>query len=224
MSFSPKPEDNVLLAMLPESIRERLYSKLSLISIPFKANLLGPKQSHLYFPAGCVISLLKSTKNGELAEIALIGSEGMIDISSFWDNGNTTFSTRVQHPGPAFMIHYNTFAEEFNSNIEMRSIVLHYTTSLVYQIAQIAVCNRHCKLDQQLCRWLLSMLDRLPSNTFKVTQETIANMLGVRREGVTLAATKLQMAGLIEYSRGSVTVLNREKLKQRACECYKSIT
>jgi CRP-like cAMP-binding protein len=180
----------------------------------------GSQLRHVYFPTDSIVSLLYVMENGASAEIAVVGNEGVIGVALFM--GGETMPNRavVQSGGYAYRLKGQLLKDEFNRSGALQHLLLHYTQALLTQMAQTAVCNRHHTLDQQLCRWLLLSLDRLPSNQLTMTQDLIANMLGVRREGVTEAAGNLQKAGLIEYHRGRITVLNRNALEERSCECY----
>jgi CRP-like cAMP-binding protein len=180
----------------------------------------GNELRHVYFPTNSIVSLLYVMMDGASAEIAVVGNEGVIGVALFM--GGETMPNRavVQSAGHAYRLKGALLKEEFNRSGEMQHLLLRYTQALLTQMAQTAVCNRHHSLDQQLCRWLLLSLDRLPSNKLIMTQELIANMLGVRREGVTEAAGNVQKAGLIEYQRGHITVVDRAGLEARACECY----
>jgi CRP-like cAMP-binding protein len=180
----------------------------------------GTTLSHVYFPTTAIISLLYVMQNGAPAEIAVVGKEGIVGVSIFMGGESTPSRAVVQSAGQGYRLKSASLKEEFASCVPVLHILLRYTQALITQMAQTAVCNRHHSLDQQLCRWLLLSLDRLPGNELVMTQELIANMLGVRREGVTEAATKLQDAGLIRYSRGRITVLDRAGLELRSCECY----
>jgi CRP-like cAMP-binding protein len=180
----------------------------------------GDVQRHVYFPTDCIISLLYVMKDGSSAEISVVGHEGIVGISLFMGGETTPSRAIVQSAGSAYRLFGRRLKEEFHRDGEMQLLLLRYTQSLITQMAQTAVCNRHHSVDQQLCRWLLLSLDRLPSNQLVMTQELIANMLGVRREGVTEAAGKLQKLNVIHYARGKITVLDRLKLEQRCCECY----
>jgi CRP-like cAMP-binding protein len=179
----------------------------------------GGVQSHVYFPTTSIVSLLYLLANGASAEIALVGNEGIVGISLFMGGGSTTSRAVVQSAGKAYRLPAAMLAEEFKLPPVLH-LLLRYTQALITQMAQTAVCNRHHTLDQQLCRWLLLSLDRLSGDELAMTQELIANMLGVRREGVTEAALKLQRAGLIRYARGRITVIDRPGLENRSCECY----
>jgi len=183
----------------------------------------GGKMSHVYFPTTSIVSLLYAMENGSSAEIAIIGHEGIVGISLFMGGETTTSRAVVQSAGHAYRLKGQILKEAFFHGGPMQRLLLRYTQALLTQMAQTAVCNRHHSIDQQLCRWLLLSLDRLPSNELCMTQELIANMLGVRREGVTEAAGHLQRAGLIHYNRGKITVVDRPGLEARVCECYQVV-
>jgi CRP-like cAMP-binding protein len=180
----------------------------------------GDRLNHVYFPTTAIVSLLSVMENGASAEIAVVGNEGIVGIALFM--GGETMPSRavVQSMGEAYRLNGKVLKQEFNRAGALQHLLLRYTLAMLTQMAQTAVCNRHHSVDQQLCRWLLLSMDRLPANELRMTQELIANMLGVRREGVTEAAGKLQSAGLIHYSRGRITVLDRPGLEARVCECY----
>ena len=180
----------------------------------------GAPLSHVYFPANCIVSLLYSLSDGASAEIAMAGDEGLVGISLFMGGETTTNRAVVQSAGHAYRLVGQRLKDEFDRNGRLQGLFLRYTQSLITQMAQTAVCNRHHTIDQQFCRWLLLSLDRLPTTTLVMTQQLIANMLGVRREGVTEAAGKLAKAGAIKYSRGHITVLDRPQLERLSCECY----
>ncbi|WP_231489677.1 Crp/Fnr family transcriptional regulator [Billgrantia saliphila] len=180
----------------------------------------GGALSHVYFPIDSIVSLLYVTESGASAEIAVVGNEGLVGIAVFMGGESTTSRAIVQGAGHALRLPVSQLKEEFNRHGEMLHLLLCYTQALITQMAQTAVCNRHHSIDQQLCRWLLLSMDRLPGNQLDMTQELIANMLGVRREGVTEAAGKLHKLGVIEYRRGHITVLDRARLEQLSCECY----
>ena len=180
----------------------------------------GGRLQHVYFPTTSIVSLLYVMENGASAEIAVVGNEGMLGISLFMGGETTPSRAVVQSAGYGYRLKAQLLKQEFERGGPMLHLLLRYTQALITQMAQTAVCNRHHSLEQQLCRWLLLSLDRLPTNELTMTQELIANMLGVRREGVTEAAGNLQRAGLISYSRGHITVLDRPKLEQAVCECY----
>jgi CRP-like cAMP-binding protein len=216
------PEQNHLLAALSPAARERIYPHLQCVPMPLAKVLYesGDVLRHVYFPANSIVSLLYVLENGASAEIAVVGNEGLIGVALFMGGETTPSRAIVQSAGHAYRLIGARLKEEFHRNGEMQILLLRYTQALITQMAQTAVCNRHHSVDQQLCRWLLLSLDRLSDNHLTMTQELIANMLGVRREGVTEAAGKLQKLGAIEYSRGRITVLDRPKLESLCCECY----
>ncbi len=221
----PGPLQNHLLAALPESERARLLGHLELVPMPLGKAVYesGARLSHVYFPTTAIVSLLFVMEDGASAEIAVVGNEGIVGIALFM--GGETMPNRavVQSAGHAYRLRGQLLQKEFNRPGPLQHLLLRYILALLAQMAQTAVCNRHHSVDQQLCRWLLLSLDRLPSNELSMTQELIANMLGVRREGVTEAAGKLQTAGLIRYNRGRITVLDRPGLEARVCECYEVV-
>jgi len=216
------PNRNQLLAALSLPERERLIPHLKLVSMPLGKVLYesGDMLSHVYFPVDCIVSLLYVLENGASAEISVVGNEGLIGIALFMGGQTTPSRAIVQSAGHAYRLIGQQLKDEFHRNGQMQLLLLRYTQALITQMAQTAVCNRHHSVDQQLCRWLLLSLDRLSSSKLKMTQELIANMLGVRREGVTEAAGKLQKLGAIRYSRGQIAVLDRRKLERLCCECY----
>jgi CRP-like cAMP-binding protein len=218
----PSPLRNHILEALPTAVRERLFPHLKLVSLPRGGVLYesGAPLRHIYFPTDCVISLLYVLEDGASAEISVVGNEGAVGLSLFIGGETTTSRAIVQAAGSAYRLTGRRLKAEFERHGDMLHILLRYSQSLLMQMAQTAVCNRHHSVDQQLCRWLLMSLDRLPTNRLAVTQEMIAGMLGVRREGVTAAAGKLQKLGVIEYVRGQITVLDRPRLEQLSCECY----
>lgn len=222
--MAPKsdPLQNHLLAALPADVRERLLPHLELVPMPLGKVLYesGGHLRHVYFPTDCIVSLLYVMEDGASAEISVVGNEGLIGISLFMGGESTPSRAVVQSAGTAYRLPGALLKQEFHRHTELQVLLLRYTQALITQMSQTAVCNRHHSVDQQLCRWLLLSLDRLPSNRLTMTQELIANMLGVRREGVTDAAGKLQRLGVIEYSRGAITVLDRAKLENLSCECY----
>jgi CRP-like cAMP-binding protein len=217
-----EPAANHLLAALPEAERGRWSPQLERVHMPLGHVLYesGGTLSHVYFPTTAIVSLLYVMENGASAEIAVVGNEGIVGISLFMGGDSTSSRAVVQSAGLGFRLKAHVMKEEFNRTGPVLHLLLRYTQALITQMAQTAVCNRHHTLDQQLCRWLLLSLDRLQGNELVMTQELIANMLGVRREGVTEGAVKLQQAGLIRYSRGHITVLDRAGLETRSCECY----
>jgi CRP-like cAMP-binding protein len=216
---SPK---NHLLGALPGPVWDRWGPQLETVELPLGQVLYesGATLSHVYFPTTTIISLLYVTENGESAEIAIVGNEGIVGISLFMGGESTTSRAVVQSAGQAIRLKAQILKDEFNQSGPVLHLLLRYTQALITQMAQTAVCNRHHTLDQQLCRWLLLSLDRLRGGDLVMTQELIANMLGVRREGVTESALKLQHAGLIRYARGRISVLDRAGLEKRTCECY----
>jgi CRP-like cAMP-binding protein len=218
----PNPRENHILEVLPADERERLFPHLTLVHMPLGMVLYesGDKLRHIYFPTDSIVSLLYVMQNGASAEIAVVGNEGAIGVALFMGGETTPSRAIVQSAGSAYRLTGKRLKLEFSRHGQMLHVLLRYTQSLITQMAQTAVCNRHHSLDQQLCRWLLLSLDRLPSNRLDMTQELIANMLGVRREGVTAAAGKLQKEGVIRYRRGHITVLDRAKLEALSCECY----
>lgn len=216
------PRQNQLLAALPAADYERLHVHLELVKLPLGLVVFesGSKLRHLFFPASGIVSLLYAMENGASTEIAVIGNEGVVGIALFMGGESTPSRAVVQSAGHGYRLRAAVLKAEFERGGPLQQLLLRYTQALIAQMTQTAVCNRHHAVDQQLCRWLLLSLDRLPSNELAMTQELIANMLGVRREGVTEAAGKLQEAGLIRYRRGHITVLDRPKLERRVCECY----
>jgi len=222
MTDVPTPQQNHLLAALSKEVQGRLFPHLELISLPLGKVMYesGDTLRHVYFPVDSIISLLYVMEDGASAEISVVGNEGLVGISLFMGGESTPSRAIVQSAGSAYRLLGQRLKDEFARHGDLLMLMLRYTQSLITQMAQTAVCNRHHSVDQQLCRWLLLSLDRLPTNRLTMTQELIANMLGVRREGVTDAAGKLQKLGVIEYSRGHITVLDRPKLETLSCECY----
>ena len=216
------PQKNLLLSALPDAEWAHWLPHLETVDMPLGKVLYesGVTLSHVYFPTTAIVSLLYVMEDGASAEIAVVGQEGIVGISLFMGGESTPSRAVVQSAGQAFRLEAKLMMQEFNRAGPVLHLLLRYTQALITQMAQTAVCNRHHSLDQQLCRWLLLSLDRLHSAEIVMTQELIANMLGVRREGVTEAAGHLQKAGLIRYRRGHITVLDRTQLEQRACECY----
>jgi len=230
MTDSHTPKENHLLAALPADAYEHLLHNLELVLLPLGTVIYesGADLRYAYFPATCIISLLYVVKNGATAEIAVVGNEGMIGVALFMGGNTMPNRAIVQSAGHAYRLRKLPLMEEFyraggHHKGMLSHLLLRYTQALITQMAQTAVCNRHHTVDQQLCRRLLLSLDRLDSNNLTMTQELIANMLGVRREGVTEAAGKLQKAELIDYHRGHITVLNRPGLEERVCECYQVV-
>ncbi|MEP7280932.1 MAG: Crp/Fnr family transcriptional regulator [Rubrivivax sp.] len=222
MLIPPDPLSNQLLAALPPGDFERWKPQLEWVDLPlgkvvYESDRL---QSHVYFPGTAIVSLLYVLENGSSAEIAVVGNEGVVGISLFMGGESTPSRAVVQSAGQGWRMSAQTIKNEFNRAGPIMHLLLRYTQALITQMAQTAVCNRHHTLDQQLCRWLLLSLDRLQGNELVMTQELIANMLGVRREGVTEGALKLQKQGLIRYVRGRITVLDRPGLEALTCECY----
>ncbi|MFC0226720.1 Crp/Fnr family transcriptional regulator [Serratia aquatilis] len=213
---------NGLLAALTQPVWQRLTPHISRIELPLGKVLYesGDVLTHVYFPATAIVSMLYVMENGASAEIAVVGYEGVVGVSLFMGGESTPSRAVVQSAGYAYRLPAQVLKREFHLGGELQRLFLRYTQALLTQMAQTAVCNRHHSIDQQLCRWLLLSLDRLLGNELVMTQELIANMLGVRRSGVTEAALKLQQAGLIRYSRGRITVLDRPGLEHRTCECY----
>jgi CRP-like cAMP-binding protein len=216
------PRQNHLLDALPTSDYERLAPHLELILMKLGDVLYesGDQLRYVYFPTTCIVSLLYLMKDGASAEIAVVGNEGILGISVFMGGNTTPSRAIVQAAGYAYRLKADLLKNEFERYGPTMHLLLRYAQALITQMAQTAVCNRHHSVDQQLCRWLLLCLDRLSSNEISMTQELIANMLGVRREGATEAAGHLQKAGLIDYHRGRITVLDRSGLEARSCECY----
>jgi CRP-like cAMP-binding protein len=222
MASTSDPHGNHLLASLPDEAWSLWADQLEPVDMPLGQVLYEPgvRLSHVYFPTTSIVSLLYVMEDGASAEIAVVGNEGIVGISLFMGGESTPSRALVQSAGQGFRLKAAAMLEEFNRAGPVLHLLLRYTQALITQMAQTAVCNRHHSLDQQLCRWLLLSLDRLRGNDLVMTQELIANMLGVRREGVTEAAGHLQRAGLIQYRRGHITVIDRERLEQRTCECY----
>lgn len=222
MPVSLNPRQNRLIAALPIDIQNRLLTCLELVPLPLGKVLYesGEVLRYVYFPVDCIVSLLYVMESGASAEISIVGNEGIVGIALFMGGESTPSRAIIQSGGYAYRLSGQKFKEEFHRHSELLMLLLRYTQALITQMAQTAVCNRHHTIDQQLCRWLLLSLDRLPTNRITMTQELIANMLGVRREGVTEAAGKLQRLGVIQYSRGQITVIDRVRLEQLSCECY----
>jgi len=221
MTAPPDPRKNHLLAALPDAEWQRWLPQLELVEMPLGQVLYesGSTLSHVYFPITAIVSLLYVMEDGASAEIAVVGNEGIVGIALFMGGESTSSRAVVQSAGQGLRLKARAIKDEFN-RAPVLHLLLRYTQALITQMAQTAVCNRHHSLDQQLCRWLLLSLDRLHGSELTMTQELIANMLGVRREGVTEAALKLQKAGLIRYARGRISVLDRPGLEKRSCECY----
>jgi len=221
-SASTRASENYLLAALSADVRERLGTHLDRVDMPLGKVLYesGAAMRSVYFPIDCIVSLLYVMEDGASAEISVVGNEGLIGIALFMGGESTPSRAIVQSGGSAYRLPGQRLKDEFDRHGELLVLMLRYTQALITQMAQTAVCNRHHSIYQQLCRWLLLSLDRLPSNKLVMTQELIANMLGVRREGVTEAAGKLQDLGAIEYRRGHITVIDRPLLESLCCECY----
>lgn len=221
MSEAQTPR-NHLLAALSSVVYQRLLPHLELVPLPLGKVLYEPGDTmhHVYFPTNSIVSLLYVLESGASAEISVVGNEGVVGIALFMGGESTHSRAVVQSAGHAYRLPAHLLKTEFDRHGDLLVLMLRYTQALITQMAQTAVCNRHHSIDQQLCRWLLLSLDRLPGNELGMTQELIANMLGVRREGVTEAAGKLQKQGVIEYSRGHILILDRPRLEQLSCECY----
>jgi CRP-like cAMP-binding protein len=216
------PTKNLLLGSLPDEDYRRLQPHLEPVALPLGWAIYesGDRVAHVYFPTEGIVSLLYVMENGASAEIAVTGNEGLIGVSLFMGGGSTPSRAIVQSAGHAYRLGGEVLMREFERGGHLQHLLLRFTQALITQMAQTAVCNRHHTVEQQLCRWLLLSLDRLATSELHMTQELIANMLGVRREGVTEAAGRLQEAGLIRYQRGQIFVLDRPRLEQRVCECY----
>lgn len=216
------PLQNHLLNTLPADEYKHLFPDLELVSLPLGKILYEPgdKQRYAYFLTNSIVSLLYATESGSSTEIAVVGNEGVVGIAFFMGDGSMLNRATVQSAGNAYQIPGSLLKQKIDMCDSLLPLLLRYTQSLITQISQTAVCNRHHSVDQQLCRWLLLILDRLEGSDLFMTQELIANMLGVRREGVTEAAGNIQRAGLIHYQRGHIAVLDRSGLESRVCECY----
>lgn len=219
------PKQNHLLAALSAADLKRLRRHLEPVDMPLGEVVYesGRHQDYVYFPTNCIVSLLYVLENGASAEIAVVGNEGLVGISLFMGGETTPSRAVVQSAGDAYRLRGEVMKDEFNRGGAMQHLMLRYTQALITQMTQTAVCNRHHTVDQQLCRWLLLSIDRLPVPELTMTQELIANMLGVRREGVTEAAGRLQHAGVISYQRGHIKVLDRPRLERLSCECYEVV-
>jgi CRP-like cAMP-binding protein len=225
MSAQQSPKQNRILALVPAVDFARLQPNLELVPLPLGWAVYesGGKQGYVYFPTDAIVSLLYVMENGSSAEIAVVGNDGVVGISLFMGGETTPSRAVVQSAGQGYRLKASVLKAEFERHGVLQHILLRYTQALITQMTQTAVCNRHHTVDQQLCRWLLLSLDRVPSNVLTMTQELIGNMLGVRREGVTEAAGDLQKSGIIKYTRGKITLLDRPKLEARVCECYKVV-
>jgi CRP-like cAMP-binding protein len=216
---------NLLLATLSKTEFNRILPHLQLVNLKLGQCLCesGEQMSSVYFPITAIVSLLYNMENGSSGEIAFVGNDGVVGISVYMGGKSTTNRAVVQSSGYAYKLNGSFLKSEFNRSGNLQHVLLLYTMALFTQVTQTAACNRYHTVDQQLCRWLLLSLDRLPSNELEMTQELISNMLGVRREGVTVAAENLQKAGLITYHRGHITIIDREGLEERVCECYEIV-
>jgi len=225
MPKSNEPKTNRLLAALPDTEFRTLLSQLELIKLPLGEVLYesGKPIRYVYFPTSAIISILYELKDGGSAEIAIVGNEGIVGISLFMGGDSTPTRAVVQSAGAGFRIKANFFKTEFDHSLPLMHLLLRFIQAFIAQMSLTAVCNRHHSIDKQLCRWLLLSLDRLAGDELVMTQDLIANMLGVRREGVCLEALKLQKAGLITYTRGRITVIDRPGLEARSCECYEVV-
>jgi CRP-like cAMP-binding protein len=222
MAPSSTPTQNRLLAALPPDVQARIFPALELYELPLGKVLYesGDTLRHVYFPTDSIVSLLYVMEDGSSAEISVVGREGVVGVALFMGGESTPSRAIVQSAGWSYRLSGQRTKDEFHRDDGMQQLMLRYTQALITQMSQTAVCNRHHSIDQQLCRWLLLSLDRLAGNKLVMTQELIANMLGVRREGVTEAASKLQRLGVIRYVRGRITVLDRARLERMSCECY----
>ena len=222
MPTKQEPQQNHLLAALSPDVQGRLFRHLELVPLPLRALLYEARSPmrHVYFPTDSIVSLQYLMENGTSTAISVVGNEGLLGITLFLGGESTPSRSLVQSAGFAYRLPRARVKREFNRHGQLLMLMLRYTQALITQVAQTAVCNRHHSIDQQLCRWLLLSMDRLSHNHLTMTQEFIANMLGVRREGVTNAASELQQQGVISYSRGLIKVLDRPKLETLSCECY----
>ena len=222
MSSRDRPEDNHLLATLPAADFERVFPHLELVTLELGQVMAesGQKISHAYFPTTAIISMMHTMENGDSAEIAVVGRNGVVGISLFLAGGKTSSSTVVQNAGLAYRLSTSHLSAEFDMHAAMMRTLLRYTQALIAQMTQTAVCSLHHRLEQQLCRWLLVRVDLAPADSLTATHEVIGNMLGVRREGVTGEASKLQAAGVIKYKRGRMEIVDRAGLERLACECF----
>jgi CRP-like cAMP-binding protein len=225
MSSYFSPVQNQLLAAMPIEAQQRLFPHLEMVMLTPNTALYesGATRRHLYFPVDAIISLEQILENGSSAGISMVGNEGVVGIASFMGSEFSPWRAVSQNAGAAYRLLGSIMQDEFARHSEVLKLMLLYTQSRTTQISQMAVCNRHHSIEQQLCRWLLFSLDRLTGNRLHMTQENIGNILGVRREGVTVAANKLSRHGAIEYSRGNIVVLDRSKLEHMSCECYEVV-
>ena len=222
MTSNPPKINNLILRCLPQKDWESIQTHVEEVHLELGLVLSEPsvKMPYVYFPINSLVSILYGLENGATAEIGIIGNEGVVGITVFLGGESTISRSVVQSAGRAYRLRSSVLLDLFNSSTQAMHLLLRFTQALITQMSQTAVCNRHHTIDQQLCRWLLLSIDRLSGSELVMTQDLIANMLGVRREGVTEVAGKLQEAGYISYSRGHITVLDREKLEHRTCECY----
>ena len=225
MPAKPEPQQNHLLAALSPEVQGRLFPYLELVPLPLRAVMYesGRAMRHVYFPTDSIISLQYVMENGASTAILVVGNEGLMGITLFMGGESTPSRSLVQSAGHAYRLPRKRVKEEFSRHGELLVLMLRYTQALITQMAQTVVCNRHHSIDQQLCRWLLLSMDRLSGSRLTMTQEFISHMLGVRREGVTQAASKLQQMGVISYKRGLITVLDRPRLEALSCECYEAV-
>jgi CRP-like cAMP-binding protein len=221
----PDPRQNHLLAALSPEVQGRLFDHLELAELPLRALMYeaGRPMRHVYFPTDSIISMQYLMENGASTAISVVGNEGLLGITLYMGGESTPSRSLVQSGGHAYRLPRPRVKEEFNRHGELLLLMLRYTQALITQVAQTAVCNRHHTIHQQLCRWLLLSMDRLSHNRLSMTQEFIANMLGVRRSGVTIAASKLEQLGVISYNRGMIEVLDRKRLESMSCECYRVV-
>lgn len=222
MSAIHTPQHNLLLAALPANVKQRLSPHLERVALPLGMTLYesGDAVRHVYFPNDAIVSLMRLMRNGASAEISMVGNDGLVGIAEIMGGESAVGRAVVQGAGTADRLPVQWLKDEFSRHGELMLLTLRYAQSLITQVSLTAACNRHHTIDQQLCRWLLLSLDRMPGNRLTLTQELIAGMLGVRRESVTDAAGKLQKLGMIKYARGEITVLNRPGLEKLSCECY----
>lgn len=225
MNQQPCPEQNHLLAALPECLKAEVLASLKLVELKLGNVVYEPHQAitSVFFPTNCIVSLLNVTLSGASAEISVIGNDGLVGVPVLLGGNSTPNQAIVQSGGYAYQMSVAALQQQFNSSPEFRVLTLRYALALMTQMSQTAVCNRHHHIDQQLCRWLLLALDRIEGDQLEMTQGLIANMLGVRREGVTEAAGKLQKLGVIRYTRGHIVVLDRKRLEAMSCECYAEV-
>lgn len=221
---APEPRSNFILGQIPKAEYRRIAPKLEYVSLTLGEVVYetGQEKDHVYFPVDGIISIIEILEDGASSELALIGREGMLGITAVLGGKSETSRAVVQSAGGAFHLPVKTLVDEFHGSARLMELILLYIQIRYTQVAQTAVCNRHHNLQQQLCRWLLLSLDRTRSNDISMTQELIAGMLGVRREGITRAAGELQKQGIIEYRRGSITVVDRQRLEELSCECYEA--